>query len=49
MRFGDVTDRESLKQVAFKNPIDVVISCLASRTGGKVKNVHFANSSDFAF
>ena len=35
--FGDVTDMESLKKVGFapeKKPVDVVVSCLASRTGG---------------
>lgn len=35
--FGDVTDVESLKKVGFaadKKPVDVVVSCLASRTGG---------------
>ncbi len=35
--FGDVTDVESLKEVGFaadKKPVDVVVSCLASRTGG---------------
>eukprot|EP00210_Caulerpa_lentillifera_P007767 g7412.t1 len=35
VRFGDVTDLDSLRQVAFKDSVDVVISCLASRTGGK--------------
>ena len=34
VRFGDVTDVESLKRVAFTEPVDVVVSCLASRTGG---------------
>eukprot|EP00281_Chroomonas_sp_CCMP1168_P035371 CAMPEP_0206243796 /NCGR_PEP_ID=MMETSP0047_2-20121206/17800_1 /ASSEMBLY_ACC=CAM_ASM_000192 /TAXON_ID=195065 /ORGANISM="Chroomonas mesostigmatica_cf, Strain CCMP1168" /LENGTH=397 /DNA_ID=CAMNT_0053668943 /DNA_START=1 /DNA_END=1194 /DNA_ORIENTATION=- len=34
VRFGDVTDPEQLKAVAFKDKVDVVISCLASRTGG---------------
>lgn len=32
--FGDVTDMESLKKVGFAKPVDVVVSCLASRTGG---------------
>ena len=36
VRFGDVTDVESLRSVAFESQVDVVISCLASRTGGKV-------------
>jgi len=34
VRFGDVTDVSSLERVAFKDPVDVVVSCLASRTGG---------------
>lgn len=34
MVFGDVTDMESLRRVAFKDPVDVVVSCLASQTGG---------------
>lgn len=34
VRFADVTDVNSLKSV-IKEPIDVVVSCLASRTGGK--------------
>eukprot|EP00879_Flechtneria_rotunda_P016358 GHRR01017115.1.p1 GENE.GHRR01017115.1~~GHRR01017115.1.p1 ORF type:complete len:241 (+),score=56.23 GHRR01017115.1:156-878(+) len=33
--FGDVTDLGSLRQTAFTQPVDVVVSCLASRTGGK--------------
>lgn len=33
-RFGDVTDEASLQRVAFTEPVDVVVSCLASRTGG---------------
>ncbi|KAI8105731.1 hypothetical protein M9434_000313 [Picochlorum sp. BPE23] len=32
--FGDVTDMASLDSVGFKKPVDVVVSCLASRTGG---------------
>lgn len=32
--FGDVTDMESLKKAGFAKPVDVVVSCLASRTGG---------------
>ena len=35
MRFGDVSDPASLRAVAFRDPVDVVVSCLASRTGGK--------------
>ncbi len=35
--FGDVTDVEDIKRTAFGRPIDVVVSCLASRTGGKVR------------
>lgn len=34
VRFGDVTDMASLASVAFSDPVDVVVSCLASRTGG---------------
>jgi divinyl chlorophyllide a 8-vinyl-reductase len=33
--FGDVTSLDSLRATAFKQPVDVVVSCLASRTGGK--------------
>ena len=36
MNFGDVTDVESLRKNAFSQPIDVVVSCMASRSGGKV-------------
>ena len=32
--FGDVTDVQSLSKVGFAKPVDVVVSCLASRTGG---------------
>ena len=35
VRFGDVTNPESLAKHAFDQPTDVVMSCLASRTGGK--------------
>ncbi|MEW5302493.1 MAG: hypothetical protein WDW36_005273 [Sanguina aurantia] len=35
VRFGDVQDPASIKAVAFTEQVDVVISCLASRTGGK--------------
>ncbi|KXZ55167.1 hypothetical protein GPECTOR_3g314 [Gonium pectorale] len=35
VRFGSVLDQDSLRKVAFKEPVDVVVSCLASRTGGK--------------
>ncbi|CAL5219283.1 g1086 [Coccomyxa viridis] len=35
VRFGDVADMASLSSVAFAEPVDVVVSCLASRTGGK--------------
>lgn len=34
VRFGDVQDPASIKAVAFKEQVDVVVSCLASRTGG---------------
>ena len=37
VRFGDVQDMESLRAVGFSEPVDVVVSCLASRTGGKVR------------
>ena len=36
VRFGDVSSKDSLRSVAFTEPVDVVVSCLASRTGGKV-------------
>jgi divinyl chlorophyllide a 8-vinyl-reductase len=36
VRFGDVQDMESLRAVGFAQPVDVIVSCLASRTGGKV-------------
>lgn len=32
--FGEVTDMESLSKVGFQKQVDVVVSCLASRTGG---------------
>lgn len=32
--FGEVTDMNSLSRVGFEKPVDVVVSCLASRTGG---------------
>ena len=32
--FGDVTNMESLSKAGFEEPVDVVVSCLASRTGG---------------
>ena len=35
VRFGDVTQPDSLADQAFDQPTDVVISCLASRTGGR--------------
>ncbi|PSC69840.1 divinyl chlorophyllide a 8-vinyl-chloroplastic isoform A [Micractinium conductrix] len=34
VRFGDVMSQESLSRVAFSEKVDVVVSCLASRTGG---------------
>jgi len=34
VRFGEVTDKDSLRSVGFKDKVDVVVSCLASRTGG---------------
>jgi len=33
--FGDVTDTDSISAAAFDQPVDVVVCCLASRTGGK--------------
>jgi divinyl chlorophyllide a 8-vinyl-reductase len=36
VRFGDVSSMQSLAETAFSDPVDVVVSCLASRTGGKV-------------
>lgn len=39
VRFGDVGDLESLRSVAFSEKVDAVISCLASRTGGKVQSL----------
>ena len=35
VRFGDVLDPASLKTQAFDQPTDVVVSCLASRSGGR--------------
>ncbi len=35
MRFGSVLDKDSLRKVAFKDKVDVVVSCLASRTGAQ--------------
>ncbi|GAX78735.1 hypothetical protein CEUSTIGMA_g6172.t1 [Chlamydomonas eustigma] len=35
VRFGDVLDVKSIRNVAFEEHVDVVVSCLASRTGGK--------------
>ena len=35
VRFGDVTDPASISAEAFDQPTDVVVSCLASRTGGR--------------
>mmetsp|Transcript_22599 Transcript_22599/g.49463 ORF Transcript_22599/g.49463 Transcript_22599/m.49463 type:complete len:420 (-) Transcript_22599:806-2065(-) len=34
VRFGDVSNLDSIRQVAFQDKVDVVVSCLASRTGG---------------
>lgn len=33
--YGDVTDEQNLKDTVFKDKVDVVISCLASRSGVK--------------
>ena len=35
VRFGDVLDLESIRKAAFQDKVDVVVSCLASRTGEK--------------
>ena len=35
VRFGDVTDPASIAREVFAEPADVVVSCLASRTGGR--------------
>jgi divinyl chlorophyllide a 8-vinyl-reductase len=35
VRFGDVGSMDSLSAVAFKDKVDVVVSCLASRTGAR--------------
>ena len=35
VRFGDVTDPASIAAEAFNQHTDVVVSCLASRTGGR--------------
>lgn len=40
--FGDVADMASLSTVAFAEPVDVVVSCLASRTGGKVPSFYIS-------
>ncbi len=34
MAFGDVKDVASIQKAAEENKVDVVVSCLASRTGG---------------
>lgn len=34
VKFSDVTDVEKLKKDVFDTPVDVVVCCLASRTGG---------------
>jgi divinyl chlorophyllide a 8-vinyl-reductase len=33
--YGDVTDEQSLRDTVFKDKVDVIISCLASRSGVK--------------
>ena len=43
--FGDVADMASLSSVAFAEPVDVVVSCLASRTGGKVIALYTAQNA----
>ena len=44
VQFGDVTDPQSLTQNGFVQPVDVVVSCMASRTGGKVRHCVFPKS-----
>ena len=44
VRFGDVSSKDSLRSVAFSEPVDVVVSCLASRTGGKARRALFVAS-----
>lgn len=34
VKFADVTDADSVRKSALDGPVDVVVSCLASRTGG---------------
>lgn len=44
VRFGDVSNVRSLADTAFSDPVDVVVSCLASRTGGKVSAETLCNN-----
>lgn len=46
VRFGDVSDAKSLADTAFSESVDVVVSCLASRTGGKVCTVCMATDGN---
>lgn len=45
VRFGDVGDAAALQRVAFDQPVDVVVSCLASRTGGKARTTMYRFAS----
>ena len=47
VRFGDVIDLESLKSSAFKDPVDVAVSCMASRSGGKVQQLNNSKGGIF--
>lgn len=42
VRFGDVLDLESIRRAAFQDKVDVVVSCLASRTGGSGRISRFS-------
>ena len=43
--FGSVSEEASLAS-AFRKPVDVVLSCLASRTGGKVSCMVWSHDVD---
>lgn len=43
--FGDVQDTKSVEATAFASHVDVVVSCLASRTGGKVGFSHSSSKN----
>jgi hypothetical protein len=46
VRFGDVGDPASIRDVAFQGGVDVVVSCLASRTAGAGTPPHFLPQFD---